>query len=65
MISSLPFVFEVAVVVLALAVGGALGMVAGDAEAGYQLMDEDLEALRSAFNAHPDSVRAVLLASPT
>ena len=65
MISSRPFVVELTIVVLALGLGGALGLLAGDSEVGYEVVDEDLEALRSAFNAHSDSVRAVLLASPT
>ena len=31
----------------------------------YKTMSKDLEPLRSAFNAAPDNVRAILLASPT
>lgn len=36
-----------------------------DQSSGYPTIGADLEPLRSAFNADPDNVRAILLASPT
>lgn len=32
---------------------------------GYEVLGQDLEPFRSAFNARPDHVRAVLLVGPT
>lgn len=34
-------------------------------DSGYATIAEDLDPLRAAFNADPDNVRAILLASPT
>jgi hypothetical protein len=34
-------------------------------DAGYPVIESRLEPLRAAFNADPDNVRAILLASPT
>jgi hypothetical protein len=49
-----------------LAVGVFLGgLQADDREPKHATISEDLEPLRSAFNANPDYVRAILLASPT
>ncbi len=66
MISHRPFVLELVACAFVLAVCGLLWAVGvGSAEQNYELVGEDLETLRSAFNAEPESVRAVLLAAPT
>ena len=66
MISHRPFALELVAVALVLAAGGVLAAVGvGSTEQSYQLVEEDLEAFRTAFNAEPGNVRAVLLASPT
>ena len=36
-----------------------------DEDSGYPMIADDLEPLRTAFNADPGNVRAILLASPT
>lgn len=38
---------------------------AGTPDAGYEVLGEDLEPFRSAFNAASDRPRAVLLVGPT
>ena len=44
---------------------GVVGLTHSSEEAGTYKVLSDLEPLRADFNAHSDSVRAVLLASPT
>ena len=60
-----PFAFEIVAVALVLGLGGAAGLILGDSEADYQVVEENLDSIRSAFNAESGSVRTVLLASPT
>ena len=56
---------EAAVVALVLGVGGLVGIALQEPAADYRVVEEDLEGLRTAFNSKIESVRAVLLASPT
>ena len=56
---------EFLVITAVLLIGGLIGLLEADEESSYPTIDGDLEPLRSAFNANPDHVRAVLLASPT
>jgi hypothetical protein len=61
---------EASALTLLLVTGGIVGLATGraatDPAAEYQVIAaDDLEPFRSAFNAHPDHIRLVLLIGPT
>lgn len=64
MIRLRPFAVELAVLSLILVAGGLFGLSMQDEDA-YEVLGDDLREIRAAFNAHPESVRAILLAAPT
>ena len=56
---------DVLLIAIVLLLGGLIGLLEAREDPTYLTIGTDLEPLRSAFNADPDNVRAVLLASPT
>ncbi len=57
---------DLALITAVLAVAGAAALSSQSGkDSAYPTIGADLEPLRAAFNAEPDNVRAVLLASPT
>ncbi len=56
---------DAAVLAVTISVCGIAGSATAAEPSSYETMTEDLEPLRTSFNADPDNVRAILLASPT
>ncbi len=57
---------DVLLISVVLAVAGVAALFSlTDHDSGYPIITENLDPLRTAFNADPANVRAVLLASPT
>ncbi|MFQ5525005.1 MAG: hypothetical protein ACE5GX_01960 [Thermoanaerobaculia bacterium] len=57
---------DVLLIAAVLVIAGVIAVLSQtDQDAGYPTIAEHLEPLRSAFNADPGDVRAILLASPT
>jgi hypothetical protein len=56
---------DILLTVLVVSIGGLIGLLEAGQEPTYPTLVADLEPLRSAFNAQPENVRAILLASPT
>ena len=56
---------EFLVIAAVLLAGGLHGWLEAGEKSSYPTVGRDLEPLRTAFNANPDHVRAILLASPT
>ncbi len=56
---------DVLTIAALLSIGGILGLVHAQEKPTHQTIAGDLEPLRTAFDAHPEDVRAILLASPT
>jgi hypothetical protein len=64
MIRLRPFAVEMVVLALILVAGGLFGLPMQDDDE-FEVLENDLRALREAFNARPENVRAILLAAPT
>lgn len=56
---------DVLLIASVLLAGGFVGFLEAGEEPVHQTIEDGLEQLRKAFNANPDDVRAILLASPT
>lgn len=56
---------DATVLAFAISICGIAGSVAAAEPPSHKTMTQDLEPLRTRFNADPDNVRAILLVSPT
>ncbi len=56
---------DVLAIAALVSIGGILGLLRAQEKPAHETIAGDLEPLRSAFNANPGDVRAILLASPT